>query len=98
VVQTALDLIADRRDAIHDAVARHSADPAWRQAFDAAGWPPIQKTPAVNDVSHTAALHRLGIIDTIAGLFGRRMARAAPLAEAEPITAIQTNTARRRRL
>jgi hypothetical protein len=95
-VQKAVDLIADRRSAIHDAVARHSVDPAWRQAFDAAGWPSVQQAPVVT-VAAPPALPRLGIIDTIAGLFGSRMARAAARGEAEPITAISSSSLKRRR-
>jgi hypothetical protein len=97
VVQTALDLITDKRSAIHDAVARHSADPAWRQAFDAAGWPQIHKTPAVNDGDHPAA-PKLGIIGTIAGLFGQRIARAADPAETGRVVPIQRGIAKRRGL
>jgi hypothetical protein len=94
VVQTAIDLIADRRSAIHSAVAQHSAHSGWRQAFDAAGWPKVQKAAAVNGAGHPG-LAKLGIIDTIAGLFARRVENAKP-AQAETLPVAQANTAKRR--
>jgi hypothetical protein len=95
VVQSAIDLIADRRSAIHYAVAQHAAHSGWRQAFDAAGWPSLQKAAAVT-VAGQPALPKLGIIDTIAGLFSSRVARADAPAQAEPVAAIQPTAPKRR--
>lgn len=95
VVQSAVDLIADKRFAIQEAITQHGANPGWRQAFDAAGWPEVQKTAAVNGAGRPA-MPKLGIIDTIAGLFGGRVEKAAAPAQPEPVSTIQRNSPKRR--